>query len=239
MRTIDSGETRAVTFPAGFHEYMTNISWFPAGGKLAATVWSPKNNSDDIWAIPVVGEGPPRLIRTAAGFGAISPDGQWIAFQDFSGGDRVYQISVSKVSGEESRRLMTDAFDPVWSPDGRWVAYIKSRKTPFGSTWGQMSVQAVAASGGAVKTLFSGSSLPKGSSPATTAPGLIFWLTDWRVVFGLIQEPRGSMPQEGSLWSAAVKPGTADAAKPARLTASVPPHVGDPSESKYVKRLHF
>jgi hypothetical protein len=36
LRSIDSGETDTVSFPAGFQDRIWDVEWFPDGGKLLA-----------------------------------------------------------------------------------------------------------------------------------------------------------------------------------------------------------
>lgn len=83
---------------------------------------------------------------------AISPDGQTIAF--CYKGD-IYTV---KSSGGEARQLTTNtAYDqkPVWSPDGRLIAFASNRD-------GQMGIYTMTANGGAPKKVVSG---PYGATP--------------------------------------------------------------------------
>jgi len=64
-------------------------------------------------------------IQNKAGFGAISPDGQWISFADRIFGANNWGIFISHPDGSE-RRLIVEpevptAFASVWSPDSQWL----------------------------------------------------------------------------------------------------------------------
>jgi hypothetical protein len=64
-------------------------------------------------------------IQNKAGFGAISPDGQWISFADRIFGANNWGIFISRLDGSE-RRLVVEpevstTFASVWSPDGQWL----------------------------------------------------------------------------------------------------------------------
>jgi len=64
-------------------------------------------------------------IQNKAGFGAISPDGQWIVFADRIFGATNWGIFISRLDGSE-RGLVAEpevptGFSSVWSPDSQWL----------------------------------------------------------------------------------------------------------------------
>jgi Tol biopolymer transport system component len=64
-------------------------------------------------------------IHNKAGYGTISPDGQWIAFADREFGATNWSIFISRLDGSE-RKLVVEpevptAFMSVWGPDGQWL----------------------------------------------------------------------------------------------------------------------
>ena len=64
-------------------------------------------------------------IQNKAGFGAISPNGQWIVFADRIFGATNWGIFISRLDGSE-RRLVAEpevptAFASVWGPNGQWL----------------------------------------------------------------------------------------------------------------------
>jgi Tol biopolymer transport system component len=64
-------------------------------------------------------------IQNKAGYGAISPDGQWIVFADRIFGANNWGIFISRLDGSE-RKLVAEpevptAFASVWGPDGQWL----------------------------------------------------------------------------------------------------------------------
>ncbi len=64
-------------------------------------------------------------IQNKAGYGAISPDGQWIVFADRIFGANNWGIFISRLDGSE-RRMVAEpevpaAFASVWGPDGQWL----------------------------------------------------------------------------------------------------------------------
>lgn len=66
----------------------------------------------------------PITIKTA--MGALSPDGQWIAFNArLFGGNPDGAVFISRLDGSERKLVAmldnTLAFHPIWSPDGQWL----------------------------------------------------------------------------------------------------------------------
>ncbi len=63
--------------------------------------------------------------QNKAGFGALSPDGQWIVFSDRVFGAQNWGIFIARLDGTE-RKLVADpevptAFISVWGPGGQWL----------------------------------------------------------------------------------------------------------------------
>jgi serine/threonine protein kinase len=127
LRSIDSGETHPVSLPTELRDRIEGIKWFPASGKLVAEVRA--SDSWDLWIITILGEAAPRFLYRNGVEPVISPDGRLIAFESFEG-LRSTRVFVGGINGESPRSLMTagadqEVYSPAWSPDGRWIAYIK------------------------------------------------------------------------------------------------------------------
>ncbi len=64
-------------------------------------------------------------IHNKAGYGAISPDGQWIVFADRQFGETNWGIYISRLDGSERKLVVepevTTAFMSVWGPNGQWL----------------------------------------------------------------------------------------------------------------------
>jgi hypothetical protein len=64
-------------------------------------------------------------IQNKAGFGAISPDGQWIVFADRIFGANNWGIFISRLDGSDRRMVaepeVPTAYSSVWSPDSQWL----------------------------------------------------------------------------------------------------------------------
>ncbi len=64
-------------------------------------------------------------IHNKAGYGAISPDGQWIVFADHVGEAVNWSIFIARLGGSERRLIAEPAvptsFTSVWGPDGNWL----------------------------------------------------------------------------------------------------------------------
>lgn len=58
---------------------------------------------------------------------SLSPDGQWLAYSEKVTGRIGAGIYISRLDGSEKRLLVQldywPAFSPVWSPDGKWLAF--------------------------------------------------------------------------------------------------------------------
>ncbi len=64
-------------------------------------------------------------IQNKAGYGTISPDGQWIAFADRIFGAVNWGIFISRLDGSDRRMVaepeVPTAFTTVWGPDSQWL----------------------------------------------------------------------------------------------------------------------
>jgi eukaryotic-like serine/threonine-protein kinase len=227
LHSIDSGETHAVSVPEGFQNRILNLEWFPDGGKLLAEAAGSNEAAGpkdvDLWVITILGEAAPHLLYRQGLDPAISPDGRLIAFVRREPNNKV-PVWVGGINGEPPRKLAAEQdqnmVSPVWSPDGRWIAYISWKKASQGSWSSAIEIRPVG--GGTAKTLVSESSLPKSGSfcyvNGWPAPCLT-WSLDWRLVFFARQPAESPSGQEKySLWQVPVKLRTGEAAaKPERL----------------------
>jgi DNA-binding winged helix-turn-helix (wHTH) protein/Tol biopolymer transport system component len=203
VRSIDTGETHALSLPAGLQTQIWRVQWFPDGGKLLAVASSP--DGVDLWVITILGEAPPRLLYRHAALPAISPDDQLVAFVNFNlkTGEIFQEVRVGGIGGEAPRTVATaephSLISPVWSPDGRWIAYARR--------WNTAGVEVLPAGGGPAKTIVSDSSLPEQTSPCFATFSCLSWLPDWRLVFSAGQAGGARSAQSKySLWTVHIEP---------------------------------
>jgi Tol biopolymer transport system component len=165
LRSVVSGETHAVSLPAGFSKTLgpgNGLAWFPDGENLLADVNNPAPYA--LWVIRVLGEASPQLLYRNGILPAISPDGQSVAFTSCCVDRDAYlqEILVGGINGETPRKLLA-AQDrgrinlenavggSAWSPDGRWIAYVRRWKTAQGPQTSAIEVRP--STGGPAKTL--------------------------------------------------------------------------------------
>jgi len=219
VRAVDSGETRPISLPADFPaSHIWAIRWFPDDGKLLVTRLDKDIMS--IWMVAVVGESAPHRLRQEASSRAISPDGKSMVFE--SGAlDGPGEIWVSGLNGEAPRKLVAAqegqyVRSPVWSPDGHWIAYGRSKIKSPNSADTSVTIEIQPATGGPSKTLVSESSLP----PSSTLLVMGFlWLPDWNIVFTVVDgRPVLTALSKNSLWQLHVDSGKGSPTqKPHRL----------------------
>jgi Tol biopolymer transport system component len=113
--------------------YWSSPRWSPEGHRIAVSRWSAPGRYD---VVVLAGDG--RLLHEATADHAIdaapawSPDGRWVVFfSDRSGISNLYaydtEAAARGVSGDAALRqitnVLTGAFHPEVSPDGRWIYY--------------------------------------------------------------------------------------------------------------------
>jgi DNA-binding winged helix-turn-helix (wHTH) protein/Tol biopolymer transport system component len=228
VRAIDSGETNPVALPPEWSGYViTGLRWFPDGGKLIACVRAPENSGVyGIWAITTVGQAPPRLIQRTGLWPAIAPDGQSIAFQNGDIAPRGRDLWVAGVHGESPRKLLDAeagevALSPVWSPDGRWIAYLRGREDKVeGGQLNRASIEIRPSGGGPAHTVLPGASLPASTQLfCMNGRGCLSWSQDGRVFFFASDRSSDQLTPYGfSVWAVPVEVRHGKAAgKPVRL----------------------
>jgi eukaryotic-like serine/threonine-protein kinase len=226
VRAVDSGETRPISLPADFPAaQIWQIRWFPEGGKLLITRGPSDSEELSIWTVAVLGEASPKRLRQDALYPAISPDGKSLVFLSGGGFGRPLEIWVSGVNGETPRKLVAaeegqDLESPVWSPDGRWVAYWRRKTKSPGSGPAETSIEIQAAAGGLSKTLVSESSLPASTALTDCWAGCLCWPPNSNLVFTVLdRSARSSSEWKSSLWEVDVDPEKGSASeKPRQFT---------------------
>jgi Tol biopolymer transport system component len=229
LRSLDSGETRAIPLAPEFNKLIWDLAWMPDGKSLIVQL--PRTDvsegvTADFWTFSANGAPAPHELWRNVSQVSVSPDGKSIAFlrnaQPYfhrPGGLFVARLSDGSERMLRAREEKDDwLISPIWSPDGRWVAYVHIHETKAAlNTW----IEAYPAAGGKGKILVSGDSLPKRTlifDAETTARGLS-WLPDWRLIFSARTDPwSASGDIDHSLWLASTGRESADPeGKPERL----------------------
>jgi Tol biopolymer transport system component/serine/threonine protein kinase len=139
-------EPRPVTTGLGAH----SISLAPDGRRLAYAVY---RHASNVWSVPISPREPApvaqaRPITTgnqAIEAVALSPDGDWLAFDsDRSGNQDIYKVPVSGGDPIQLTRDVEEDFMSSWSPGGREIAYYSFHE-------GHREIRVMSAEGGAAR----------------------------------------------------------------------------------------
>jgi DNA-binding winged helix-turn-helix (wHTH) protein/Tol biopolymer transport system component len=179
VKLIRTGETHPIALPPNFSARVDD--WFPDGAHLLVSREEQPSRAS-LWSISVFG-GSPRYLADDASGGSVSPDGAHIAaFR------RVELTTYDGLLGREVWVIRSDGTDPVkvaadkadgsqvgsptWSPDGKRIAYLRTKSTYDARTG---SVEINEWQSARAETLFSDNHL----SPA------VHWLPDGRFIYAL------------------------------------------------------
>ncbi|MDX1980740.1 MAG: protein kinase [Bryobacteraceae bacterium] len=167
---------------------------------------SDRGGQRDIWIQPTSGGEPVRLTNNAIPEFSprFSPDGREVVFNRRTG------IFVVSLVGGKERHLAEEGDSPVFSPDGKWIAY---RSYPPGKSFGAV-VWIIPAAGGAARKVYeAGLSL---AGPIWSPDGAQLLVSEGRAVrtafhasWRLIPVRGGaSIPVQGmeQVWSATLQP---------------------------------
>lgn len=115
LRKIDTGSAQVIS-PAGWLPDNQTIVYSVMGGDGFTFTTHNLQSSETKKLF---------TIQNKAGFGAISPNGQWIVFADRIFGANNWGIFISRLDGSERRMVaepeVPTGFASVWSPDSQWL----------------------------------------------------------------------------------------------------------------------
>jgi Tol biopolymer transport system component len=192
LRVIATGEDHDLPLP-GQQQRMI-ITWFPDGNTLLLNTVNTGTSeyAGTIWKVSVLG-GNPIKVREDALFPAVSPDGSQVAIVS----RKSHDIWLTDAQGNDARLWLAGNEDflmqPQWSPDGRYLAYLR-----IDASTTQMSVNVRGVDGGPASVIV--------SDPRLESWTVLCWLHDWRLVYSLHAKPDNI--SEANLWAIRVEPAT-------------------------------
>jgi len=197
LRQIDTGETHAITLPSGFNAKPR--SWFPDGTHLLATWEAGPREQTSIWEISLIGGSPRKLIDHGS-WPAISPDGSQVVFltdetqskQLFFMRSENREIWLMRADGDGARKLVEGRQDffgaPAWAPDGKHVAYVRTRYS-VGMPWIRNRLEILEIASGQINEV-------------VETPGLgstVAWTPGGRLIYSIEESPPNQ--NDSNLWA--------------------------------------
>ncbi len=171
LRVIANGEEHELPVPASGK--LNQIGWFPDGNTLLLAT-AEGVDTQTVWTVSVFGGHPTKLRAGvgAVGEGAVSPDGSQIVFEKAYEGDEIWLMDAL---GENPRMLLADkdhvVSSPAWSPDGRYVAYIRRDQSGKGG-----SIEAWDVRRGAATQIV---------SDAQLSDNALCWNHNWQIIYSI------------------------------------------------------
>lgn len=124
LHDLASGKTRPIVSPDPAVQW-SNPRWSPDGSAIAVTRWTAGGNAD-----VVLVDSTGRLVRELTRERGVddapawSPDGRYVVFaSDRSGISNLYAYDLQAGRLLQVSNVLTGAFQPDVSPDGRWIAF--------------------------------------------------------------------------------------------------------------------
>ncbi len=165
----EKGDVRDITNSSGSAE--REPAWSPDGKQLS--YFSDKSGEYELYIVDQDGLTTPREIKipTTGHFytASWSPDGKRILFHDTNLHLWVVDVATgtAKIVGNDPWMVPTRTMDPVWSPDGKWIAYAKHLNSLY------KVIEVVNVETGVSKQVTDG--LADAMSPAWDASGKYLW----------------------------------------------------------------
>ena len=178
LRLIATGEIHSI-LPK--ERDVTFLGWFPDSSRLFVSWTTPPANKIELWTLSILG-GSPRKLSDEGWSASVSPDGSQIVFLKAPAyADMGQEIWVMGANGREQRKLISTSGNeliasPVWSPDGRSIAYVKSRLEQYISA---VSIELFDLDRGTARTVLSDARVDAG----------LRWLADGRLLYVLLDAP--------------------------------------------------
>jgi Tol biopolymer transport system component/DNA-binding winged helix-turn-helix (wHTH) protein len=190
LRLLSTGELHPILPNAS---EVNSLGWFPDSSQLLAT-WAIPHTDKHLWTLSILG-GNPRQLSDEGWSASVSPDGTQIVFLKGPGfGETGQEIWLMRADGADQRKLLSfpggGFASPVWSPDGRWIAYLKFKSGPNNS---EVAIELFNLEH-ATKTVVL-------SDPHLEVWAFI-WLPDGRLVYALDEPPPSQ--HSSNFWAASV-----------------------------------
>ncbi|MBV9885200.1 MAG: hypothetical protein JO119_01500, partial [Acidobacteria bacterium] len=220
---ISSGDTRPL-YKAS-HAWV--VSWYPDGAHLLTT----GDDSIGLWKVSTFDGKKKRLSADKDVFdGALSPDGEWIAFVTLSAPGEI-RIMGSEGENPTVLRVAGTVGEVDWSPTSQRIVYVSSSVDEQGGE--KDAIFSCDRQGGHELEILSDRNLRKvhGLNP-------VHWTTDGRVLFTL-REPEPNA-RYSNIWAIAADPKTGQVvSERSRVTGYPGLNIADISESGDGKALIF
>jgi Tol biopolymer transport system component/DNA-binding winged helix-turn-helix (wHTH) protein len=207
---------------------VTFLGWFPDSSQLLAS-WAAPPANRCLWSLSILG-GNPQQMSDEGWSASVSPDGSQIVFlKGAAFGEAGQEIWSMRADGADQRKLMSfpegGFASPVWSPDGRWIAYMKFKHGPNNEEhWIELF------------NLEQGTRQVVLSEPRLDGWGFI-WLPDGRLLYAMDEPPPSQ--NSSNFWAASIDLSTGRFAGTAARITSGDGFVVKPSVTADGKRLIF